>query len=251
MTNRIAETIKNERVTSARVAGFGLLLMAILAFFANFFVFESLIFPGDAAATANHIMDNELLFRCGIVSFIIVVILDVLVAWALYIFFKPVNNNLALLAAWFRLVFLAIWGSAFYYLLNVLQLLSGAEYLKVYETDQIHAQVMLFIESFRIGWLIGLVFFGLHLLVIGYLMFKSGFMPKIVGVLLIISAFGYLIDSFAHFLLSNYTDYESIFLLIVAVPGIIAELSLCFWLLIKGVKVQQTQAAQNNYQTIK
>jgi hypothetical protein len=172
-------------------------------------------------------MDNELLFRCGIVSFIIVVILDVLVAWALYIFFKPVNNNLALLAAWFRLVFLAIWGSV------------------------LHAQVMLFIESFRIGWVIGLVFFGLHLLVIGYLMFKSGFMPKIVGVLLIISAFGYLIDSFAHFLLSNYTDYELIFLLIVAVPGIIAELSLCFWLLIKGVKVQQTQAAQNNYQSIK
>lgn len=238
MTTRMVETSPR---MYARVAGYGLLLMAILAMFANFFVIEGLIVPGDAATTANNIMTNELLFRSGIISFIIVLILDVLVAWALYILLKPVNKNLSLLAAWLRLVYTAIFGIAIYHFLNVLELLSDAEYLTVFETDQLHAQVMLSMNAFSNAWLIGLVFFGLHLLVIGYLIFKSAYMPKIIGILLMIACFGYLIDNFAKILLSNYTDYESIFLPIVAVPGVIGELSLAFWLVFKGGKVQRTQ----------
>ncbi len=221
----------------ARFAGFGLLLMAILAFFANFFVIESLIIPGDAATTANNLIANELLFRGGMSSFIIVLILDVLVAWALYILLKPVNKNLALLALFFRLIYTAIFGVAIYNFLSVLQLLSGADYLTVFETDQLHAQVMLLINAFKNGWLIGLVFFGFHLFVVGYLIFKSGFMPRIVGILLIMASMGYLIDNFAKILLSNYTDYETIFILIVALPGVIGELSLALWLVFKGNKI--------------
>jgi hypothetical protein len=238
MTNRISETSPH---IYAKVAGFGLLLMFILAIFANFFVLEGLIVPGDAATTASNIMANEMLFRCGIISFIIVLILDLLVAWALYMLLKPVNKNLALLAAWLRLVYTAIFGIALNNFLGVLQLLSGDKYLSAFGTDQLHAQVMLFINSFSNGWLIGLVFFGLHLLVIGYLIFKSGCLPRIIGILLILAGFGYLIDSFTHFLLSDYDDYKAIFLPIVAVPGVIAELSLTLWLLFKGVKVQQKQ----------
>ena len=237
MTNSKSET---SPLLYVKVAGYGLLLMFILAIFSNFFVLEGLIIPGDATATANNIHANELLFRSGVISFIIVLILDVLVAWALYVLLLPVNKNLAMLAAWLRLVYTTIFGMAIYHLLSVLQLLSGAEYLKVYEIDQLNAQVMLFIDAFNNGWLIGLVFFGLHLLAIGYLIFKSGYMPRFLGVLLIISSFGYLVDSFAQFLLSNYNRYESIFMLIVAVPGVIAELSLCLWLLIKGGKVKRT-----------
>jgi hypothetical protein len=238
MTNRITETSTR---MYARIAGFGLLLMFILAIFSNFFVIQNVIIPGDAAATAANINENELLFRSGIICFIIVLILDVLVAWALYVLLIPVNKNLALLAAWFRLIYTAIFGLAIYNLLSVLQVLSGAEYLKVYETGQLHAQVMLFIDAFNNGWLIGLVFFGLHLLVIGYLIFKSGYMPRFIGVMLIISAFGYLLDSCAHFLLSDYDSYKSIFLPIVAVPGVIAELSLCLWLLFKGARAKRTE----------
>ena len=98
---------------------------------------------------------------------------------------------------------------------------------------------MLFINAFNNGWIIGLVFFGIHLLVIGYLIFKSGIMPRILGILLIIASIGYLIDSFAKVLLSNYADYETIFLLIVALPGVIGELSLAIWLLFKGYKVHE------------
>lgn len=229
--------VEKSPLVYARLAGFGLLLMAILAIFANFFVIERLIIPEDAATTANNIISNELLFRGGIASFIIVLILDVLVAWALYILLKPVNKNLALVAAWFRLIYTAIFGVALYNFLSVLQLVSDADYLTVFETDQLYAQVMLFINAFNNAWLIGLVFFGFHLLVAGYLIFKSGFMPRIIGILLILASMGYLIDNFAKVLLSNYTDYETIFLLIVAVPGVIGEVSLAIWFLVKGNKI--------------
>jgi hypothetical protein len=98
--------------------------------------------------------------------------------------------------------------------------------------------VTLFLNAFDYGWLLALVFFGIHLLVLGYLVFHSGYTPRILGVLLIIAGLGYLTDSFAQFLLPNYADYESIFLLIVALPGTISELSFCFWLLFKGGKNQ-------------
>lgn len=239
MTNRSTEA---SPLYYARVTGFGLLLMAILAMFSNFSVLESLIIPDDAATTANNLIANEMLFRSGFISFVIVLILDVLVAWALYVLLKPVNKNLVMFAAWFRLVYTAIFGIALSNFLNVLPLLSGAEYLAVFTKDQLHAQVMLLIDAFKNGWLIGLVFFGFHLLIVGYLIIKSGgYLPRIIGIFLIIASAGYVIDSIAHFLLLNYADYKTIFQLIVAVPGVIGELSLAFWLLIKGVKVQQRQ----------
>ncbi|WP_261304293.1 DUF4386 domain-containing protein [Paenibacillus andongensis] len=241
MTNRNNEA---SPLFYARIAGIGLLLMAILAMFSNFSVLEGLIIPHDAAATVNNLIANEMLFRSGFISFIIVLILDLLVAWALYVLLKPVNKNLAMLAAWFRLVYTAIFGIALSNLLNVLPLLRGAEYLKAFTTDQLklYAQVMLLIDAFKNGWLIGLVFFGFHLLFVGYLIIKSGgYIPRIIGIFLILASAGYVIDSLAHFLLPNYADYQTIFQLIVAVPGVIGELSLAFWLLIKGVRVQQRQ----------
>jgi hypothetical protein len=180
-----------------------------------------------------------MLFRGGFLSFVIVLILDVLVAWALYVLLKPINKNLAVLAAWFRLVYTAIFGIALYNLLNILQLLNGAKYLAAFTTEQLQAQVLLLANSFSNGWLIGLVFFGFHLLIVGYIIIKSrGYMPRIIGIFLVIASAGYLIDSTAHFLLPNYNDYKTVFMLIVAVPGVIGELSLAFWLLIKGVRVQ-------------
>jgi hypothetical protein len=185
---------------------------------ANFFVLESLIVPGDAATTANNIMANELLFRSVIASFMVLVILDVAVAWALYILLKPVNKSLAMLAAWFRLVYATILGIALHNFLSVLQLLSGADYLTVFEAEQLQAQTMLFLNAFNYTWLIGLSVFGLHLFVLGYLIFKSRYLPRIIGILLVVASLGYIIYSFANFLLPNYADYEAIFLLVVAVP---------------------------------
>jgi hypothetical protein len=227
---------------AARVAGFGYLIIFISGIFANFFVLQSLIVPGDAAATANNIMASELLFRIGIFSFLIMVIYDVVLAWALYILLKPANQSLSLLAAWFRLVNATIFGVALYNLFSVLPMLSGADYLTVFEAGQLYVQVMLFLNAFNYTWLIGLVFFGFHLLVLGYLVFKSGYIPRFLGVLLIVASLAYLVDSFAHVLLFNYADYASIFMLVVFVLGVIGELSFTFWLLLKGTKIAEMKS---------
>ena len=239
-TNKMTASIADISLRKAAiVAGLGLLIMILPAIFMNFFVLESLIVPGDAAETANNIMANELQFRIGICSFIIVIILDVLVAWALYVFLKPVNKSLSLLAAWFRLLYTAVFGFALLYLITVLRLISDADYLTVFGTDQLHAQVMLSLNAFSDGWAIGYVcFFSLHLFVLGYLVYKSGYIPRILGVLLIIGGFGYLIDTFALLLLPNYEAYEAIFTLLI-IPTALGEVLLALWLLIKGVKIPE------------
>ncbi|AAM05729.1 TPA: DUF4386 domain-containing protein [Methanosarcina acetivorans] len=229
---------------AAIVAGFGYLIIFLLGIIANFFVLQNLIVPEDAAATVNNIMANEWQFRLGILGFIIMVIFDVVVAWALYVLLKPVNRSLSLLAAWFRLVNATIFGIALYNLFSVLQLLGDANYLAVFEISQLQTQVMLFLSAFNYTWLIGLIFFGFHLFVLGYLILRSGCIPGILGVLLMIASLGYLIDSFANFLLPDYADYETIFMLIVVVPGVIGELSLTLWLLLKGAKLPERMTEQ-------
>jgi hypothetical protein len=223
----------------AQVAGFGYLIIFITGIFSNFFVLENLIVPENAATTAANILANDWLFRIGILSFIIMVVFDVLLAWALYVLLKPVNPNLSLLSGWLRLVNSVIFGIALYNLLSVLQILGDAQYLQVFIEEQLNAQLMLSLSTFNNIWLIGLVFFGLHLFLLGYLIFKSGYVPKILGVLLIIAGTGYLIDSFANFLLANYSEYKDIFLILVVVPGVIGELSFTFWLLLRGGKIPE------------
>ena len=238
MTNQITDISPRN---AARIAGYGYLIIIILAIFAEFFVRSSLVVPGDATATINNIMANEMQFRLGVCSYLIAAIFDVVVAVALYVLLKPVNKSLALLTAWFRLVHATIFAAALNNLFNVLYLLNNADHLITLNSDQLHAQVMLFLNAFSYKWLIGLVFFGLHCFFLGFLILKSTYIPRFVGVLLIVASFGYLIDSFAHFLMSNYADFEAVFLLIVAVPAIIAELALCLWLILKGAHLQQSQ----------
>jgi hypothetical protein len=222
----------------AKIAGAGYLVIFISGIFANFFVLEGLVVAGDATATASRIMDNGSQLRVGILSFFIMVIFDLLLVWALYLLFKPVNKDVSLLAALLRLVNVAIFGVALYHLFGVMQLTGDADYLSAFSPAQLSAQVMLAVDAFNATWLIGLVFFGLHLIFLGYLIIKSSFVPGAIGILLMVAAAGYLIDSFAHLLLPSYDDYASIFMLIVVVPGVIGELSLTIWLLLKGFKGQ-------------
>lgn len=227
----ITRTVKTSPLIYARVAGW-LYLGLALAPYANFFVLGSLVVPGDAAATANKIMANDLLFRSGVTSFVSVSFMDVGIAWALYILLKPVNKQLSLLAAWFRLAYAIIFGAGLTNLFNVLKLLSGANYLKAFEKGQLQAQVMVSLDAFNTTWNIALAAFGIHLLFIGYLIFKSSFIPRVVGVLLIIAGLGYLIESLAAFLLPNFDLNLALF------TGW-GELLLTFWLLIKGVNVEK------------
>jgi Domain of unknown function (DUF4386) len=215
--------------TAAIVAGLGLLLMAILAPFANFYALGNLVVANDAKATANNIMGSSELFRMGIACFLIVAVLDVIVAWALHVLLEPVNKSLSLLAAWFRVVYAAVFSIALMPLVNVVQLLSGAEYLKGLETNQSHAQLMLSLNAFHNGWDLGLVIFGCHLLVLGYVFFKSVLVPQWLAVLVSIAGVGYLADSFGKFLIPNYN-------IMVATFTFVGEFLLIFWLLWKGFK---------------
>jgi hypothetical protein len=204
--------------------------MTIFYISADLFVFQKLIVPGDATTTANNIMASEILFRTGICSFLIVIVCDVVVAWALYVYLKPVNKSLSLLAAWFRLVYSTIFGIALVNYFSIFQLLNGADYLIVIEPTHLYAQVMLSINAFSDGWAIGFVFFGLHLALLGYLAFKSDYIPRIYGVLLMVAGLSYLIDYFGNFLFPN---------LDAAISMVLGwgELLFMFWLLFKGGKI--------------
>ncbi len=218
---------------TALVAGSGLLAMTIFAVGAIFFIFEKLIIPGDAGATVNNILAGEMQFRIGITCLFIVAVLDVVVAWALYVFLAPAHKNISLLAAWFRLVYSAILGVALFSYANVLRLLGDAHYMKGVETSQLHADVMLSLNVFDDGWAIGLVFFGIHLVILGYLVFKSGYVPKILGIVLAFAGAAYVTDSFGRFLLPNHT------LDLVTWVGW-GEALFMVWLLYKGLKAPNT-----------
>jgi len=227
---------------AARIAGSANLIVFVLAIFANFFVVEGLIEPGDAAATAANIVDSEGLFRSGLVAFTVVFVLDLVITWALYVFFRTVSRDLSLLTALFRLVYTALLGVALIGFFLVLQLVSGAEHLAVFEPGQLDAQVMLVLDGFNYGWLIGLACFGVHLILLGYLILKSGFIPRVLGILLLLAGAGYVIDTLANALLANYDDFATVFLLIVAVPSVVGELAFTIWLLWRGGKAQEALA---------
>ena len=233
----------NNLQTISKITGFGYLVIFVTGFFSNFFVLENMLVPGDGAMTVANILNNDSLYRIGIFSFILMVLVDVLLAWTLYMILLPVNRYISLLSGWLRLVNGVIFGIALYNLIVVLKLLGKNDYITAFNTDQLHAQVMLSFETFNITWLIGLIFFGLHLLVLGYLIYKSDYISKIIGILLFVAGIGYLIDSFANFLLPDYANYKDIFLMIVIVPGIIGELSLTFWLLFKSKKIPELREA--------
>ncbi len=225
---------------AALVAGFGYLGILVFDTFAISQV-DGLIVRGDAATTASNIMASESLFRLGIVSWIVVLALDVLVAWALYVFLEPAGRHLSLLAASFRLVFVVIAAGALGSLLSAPHLLGGAGDVTALEPGQLEALVMLSLDPYEFGFNVGFVFFGLHVLCLGYLILKTGYVPRFLGVLLVVAAAGYFIDSFASLVSSTYGDNQALFIVFVAVPALVAEYSLAFWLLIKGGKGERRE----------
>ena len=214
------------------MTGFLYLMMAPLGIFGIMYVPSSLIVSGDAVATVSNIMANELLFRLSIVSALIVQIVGMLVVLLLYKVLKPVNKTHAVLMVVFLLVAvpLAMLNEINHF--AALLLLSGADYLAVFDTEQLHAQVMVFLELHNHGILIASLFWGLWLFPMGYLVLTSGFLPRILGVVLMIACFGYLIDFLTTSLLPNFDVTIGQF------TGW-GEILFPLWLLIKGVNVEQ------------
>lgn len=198
--------------TLALIAGASYLIIFFAAIFANFFVLESIL--KDPLAT---IQQQHMMVRLGIMAFIITVVFDVVVAWALYELYK--KHPLSGLSTYFRMMHAAIMGVAIFAL--PLALVSST-------SEEILRQV----DIFNIIWLIGLFFFGIHLILLGRIIRK----PRIIAIFLVIAGIVYMIDTGAHFLLQDYEAYSSIFLALVAIPSILGEMSFSIWLLIRGGK---------------
>ena len=224
---------------TARIAGGMYLGNIITGIFAQV-VRSTLIVPGDAGATAKNIMASEWLFRIGFVSDLIMVTFYLLMGLVFYVLLKPVNKNVALLMLLLNLAGVPMLGINMLNQFATLLLMSGAGYLSVFSADQLHALGMLFFNLHEYGYSIAVISWGFYLLPLGYLVFKSGFLPKILGVLLMLAGFFDFIQFIQVFLFPNYE--------VITYPGLavamIAEFGLALWLLIMGVKDQKPASVE-------
>lgn len=198
------------------------------------FVRSKLIVAGDAAATAANIGSHQVLFRIGFISDLIMVMSDVGVALLFYILLKEVNAGLSLLASFFRLAQATVLGLNLLNLYMPLLLLGQSDYLGALSENGVNGLAMLFLTAHGYGYLISGVFFGVSCVILGYLLFKASFFPRWLGVLVISAGGSYLVDSMTNFVVPQYAHVSEILVVTVAV---ISELSLCLFLLIKGVGV--------------
>ena len=211
--------------------------MSVVAIFGKIVAVDGLVTESDAARTATDIMASQDLFRLGIASLIVVIALDVVVAWALYRVFSPVNASLSMLAAALRLVYAGVFMVAIGQLLGVVRLLGDDSSRAVLGIDQVQTQAMLGITAFNDIWYVGQFLFGLHLLLIGYLAYRSGYVPRVLGVLLAISGLGYATDSMGAVLSqSSWTDITSF--------TFIGEFLLALWLLIRARRIAVSTSAR-------
>jgi Domain of unknown function (DUF4386) len=220
---------------TARVAGLLYLLMAITGAFSIMYIPSAFIVSGDATATANKIKASESLYRIGIANDLITQIIFIFLVLTLYQLLKRVNQRDALLMVILVLVSVPM---SFLNMLNLsapLIVLSGADFLSVFEQQQLDALAMLFLSLRSRGISAVSTFWGLWLFPFGLLVYRSGFIPRILGVFLMIGCVAYVADSFISLLLPSYSDVVSQLMMI---PLGIGEFSMIFWLLIKGTRDQ-------------
>lgn len=220
----------------ARVGGVLYLIIIVGGIFGEAFIRNRVIVSGDAAATAANIRALESLWRFGIASEIFMLMCTVALALILYVLLRPVSRDLALLAVFFNLVSATMEASNELRLIQALFPLGDAGYLSAFAPGQLHAMVSLSLRSYAYGFNVGLIFFGCECVVLGYLIFRSGYIPKAVGMLMLIAGVSYLINSFGLILIPGFTRRVGYSLM---APVLAGEGSLCLWLLVKGVNVEK------------
>jgi len=214
---------------AAKLAGFGLLLMFLFGAFAS---------GPDATQNIHEFNNASFRFRAKITCDLMMLVFDVIAAAGLYAFLKPVNKTFSQLAAWFRLAHVTIYSAALISMFLVIYLQNEASTLSGLSKDQIDNLSILLLQGQNSGFLIGLLFFGFHFFFVGYLIMKSTYVPKIIGIFWLIVAIGYVSNSLLNFVHPSFEAYKSTAQLIVFIPAIVAELSFCLWLLLKGSKLE-------------
>ncbi|MBA3673826.1 MAG: DUF4386 domain-containing protein [Chitinophagaceae bacterium] len=218
----------------ARIAGLVYLCVVLTGIFSLMYVPYKLIESDNASLTYQNITSSEPLFRLWIVSGLLCYTFFLFLPLVLYKLLKPVNENYAKL-----MVLLGVMSVPIFFLnaqnqFNVLSLISGAKNHYGFSVDQIQSQIMLYLDQYDNGMRIVHIFSGLWLFPFGYLVFKSGFLPKILGILLMLGCFGYLINFVGHTLITNYSKIGVSSY--ISLPASIGEIGICLWLLIIGTR---------------
>jgi len=222
--------------TLARIAGVLFLLTIIAGGFGEAYVPAKLVVSGDAAATAKNVLDSPLLFRLGFASYLVEAVCDIALALILFLLLRPVRYDLALLAAFFGLVSTALFAVAELFYFATPLLLRSADYLKSFSPDQRNALAALSLQVYAVGGGIFMVFYGLAALIRGYLIFRSDYLPKFLGVLMAVAGLGFVVKNFALVLAPAYASD------VLLLPMFLTVVSMTAWLLVKGVDVAKWQA---------
>jgi hypothetical protein len=217
---------------AALIAGFFYLLGPVT--YAEFSIYPKLVIPGNIEQTVENISAHHGLFAAAILCYLVEFIEDIVIAWALYFLLLPVNRAVSLLTAWFRLMYTAIAFFGVLKLVSVFHLVTAPDYQAAFGVGPLHAQVKLLLGTFRDDWSIGLVLFGIHLILLGYLIYRSLYIPKWIGILLVVDGLGWVIDSLQPYLYPN-AQLKFLFL------TFFGEIFLMLWLLIRGWKIREPQ----------
>jgi len=215
---------------AALVAGFAYLLNPVS--YAEFSVYPKLVVASNAAQTVQNISAHLGLFAAAILCYIISFIGDVVIAWALYFLLAPVSRALSLLTAWCQLVYAAGALCSVFSLLNVYHLLVTPYYLTLFGFGQLQAQVWFQLHSFHYEWSMSLIIFGIHLVLLGYLVYRSGYIPWILRIVLFIAGVGWMIGGLGPYVLPD-TNFDFTFI------TAFGEVFFIFWLWIRGWKLQE------------
>lgn len=226
----------DSKVKIARIAGFLYLLIIVFGLIAQIFVRDNLVDYNNAAVTAKNIVASELWFRFGFVSELMMLVCDIGVTTILYILFRDFSRNLSLLSTFFRLTSITILCVVALSHYAALFFIDGSQYLNVFNSDQLEVLALLSIKLHGSGYNISLLFFGIHLIILGQLIYKSAYFPRTLAILLLIGGLCYFINSITWFLFPGFvkTIYPAIL-----IPCSIGELLFSLWLLVKGVRILQ------------
>lgn len=233
--------VPEPRQRLARVSGLLYLIIAVFGMFSPL-VLTALVAPGDAATTADRILNSRWLFGSSLVTWIVVVVADITVSIMLYLLLEPVSRALSLVVAALRLVYSAILGAVLLNLYDAFLLLTGAARGAGFEVQQRQIMALAALDTFSTGFLLALVFFGTHLAALGILFHRSRLIPRALAILLVAGGVGYMVDSLAKVFVADHGGLATAVLL---APALIGELGLTAWLLIKGVKIRREAATEN------
>lgn len=219
----------------ARIAGFLYLIIIIFGISSEALIRSGLIVPENAAASAGNILASQGLFRLGFLADSIMFSCDVGLAVLLFILLKPVSKTLALMALFFRLTQTAVIAMNLLNYYAAMLLLTGPVYTSAFEPSQLHALTSMFLDLHAHGYDLGLILFGVHCMILGYLILKSRYIPKVLGILMMAGGVAYLVGSYTRFLFPDYVAT----VLPIYIVALVSELALCLWLLIKGVNLER------------